>query len=268
MANGQLNGSAFTPVSSGGGGPNGGPDGGGHNGGRHFGGRGPQGQGGEPVFNMPAPVMVFAGLLLLVHLVRLYILSTDQDVWTLMALSFIPLRYGELASRLPLPEAAYWSPITYSFLHASWMHLVVNTLWLLAFATPVVRRLGLVKSLVILLLSSLGGAAAYYLAHAGEMAPMIGASGVVSGFMGAAARFAFTGRLGTAFNVHGPAQSLVAAFSNPTFLTFLLVWLLINLFTGLGSFALAGEGVSIAWQAHLGGFAAGMLSFSLLDRNR
>ena len=87
--------------------------------------------------------------------------------------------------------------------------------------------------------------------------------------MGAAARFAFVGRIGASLNVNGPALSLVAAFSNPAFLAFLLVWLLVNFVAGIGALTLPGQdGAAIAWQAHVGGFAAGLLSFSLFDRHR
>jgi len=226
----------------------------------------PPSHGREPVFNIPAPVIAFALLLTAIHLLRTLLLPASLDNDVILAFAFIPARYGELASQLPMPAAAIWSPLTYSLLHGNWTHLAVNLLWLLAFATPVARRLGTVRTLAIAVLSSLAGAVAHYLAFPGELVPVIGASAVVSGCMGAAARFAFTGRRGALLNVDGPAQSLVASFSNPGFLAFLGVWLVINYVAGTGALQIAGQGVTIAWQAHVGGFLAGLLSFSLLDR--
>ncbi|MCG6858581.1 MAG: rhomboid family intramembrane serine protease [Salaquimonas sp.] len=222
----------------------------------------------EPFFNLPGLVTGFAVFLVAVHLVRVFVLTGRQDAWTITAFAFNPIRYTRIGDYMAIPDAAIWSPITYSFLHGSWMHLFVNLLWLLAFATPVVRRLGTYKAVLIAILSSLAGAAAHFLAFTGQWVPMIGASAIVSGYMGAAVRFAFTGRVGPALNVEGPAQSLGESFSNPPFLAFLLVWLLVNFVAGVGAISLPGQHGAIAWQAHVGGFLAGLLSFSLLDRHR
>lgn len=228
--------------------------------------RPPSGGNREPALNLPPVITAIAVALLLVHVVRTAFLTVDLDRWAIIILAFIPARYGELAAEFPMPAAAIWSPLTYSLLHGDWMHLIVNLFWLAAFGSPVGRRLGPWRTAAIGVLGSLGGAAAHYLAFAGEFVPMIGASAVVSAFMGAAARFAFTGGSGPRLNIEGPAQSLVQSFSNPRFLVFLLVWLGINYLFGTGAIPIAGEGARIAWQAHVGGFLAGLLAFSALDR--
>jgi membrane associated rhomboid family serine protease len=64
-----------------------------------------------------------------------------------------------------------------------------------------------------------------------------------------------------------PAQNLLAVFSNPSFLAFVGIWFAINYLSGSGLVPVAGEGGQIAWQAHVGGFLAGLVAFSLLDRN-
>ncbi|MEZ5800953.1 MAG: rhomboid family intramembrane serine protease [Nitratireductor sp.] len=105
----------------------------------------------------------------------------------------------------------------------------MNLLWLAAFGSPVAARLGAARTLVLAAVTSLGGAAAHWLAYHGEVVPMIGASAVVSGFMGAATRFAFTGtRIRGKLNVHGPALSLWASLSNPNIAIFLIVWFGLN----------------------------------------
>ena len=226
------------------------------------------GPGSEPMLNLPVLIAIFAAMLIAIHAVREYLLTNEQNLWMVAAFAFIPLRYGMHAAELPIQAAAWWSPVTYSLLHGSWIHLLVNLLWLVAFGSPVVRRLGSLKAIVLALLASLAGAGAHYLSYSGEMVPVIGASAVVSGYMGAAARFAFVGRRGMALNVHGPAQSLIQSFSNPGFLAFLFAWLVINLVSGAGILVMPNLDVAIAWQAHVGGFLAGLLSFSLLDRHR
>ena len=176
----------------------------------------------EPAFNLPPFVVIFAGLLVLIHFVRM-LLSDEMDLWVIFVLAFIPARYGELAAGLPIPAAAIWSPLSYSFLHGSWTHLLINLFWLVAFASPVANRVGTWRAAAIATIASLGGALAHFLSYPVEMVPMIGASAIVSGFMGAAARFAFSAPVGARLNVHGPSRSLVVSFYNPRFLAFLLV---------------------------------------------
>jgi membrane associated rhomboid family serine protease len=62
-----------------------------------------------------------------------------------------------------------------------------------------------------------------------------------------------------------PALSLINSLRNPRVLAFLAVWFGVNIIFGLGSIAIGAEGASVAWQAHIGGFFAGLLLFSLFD---
>jgi membrane associated rhomboid family serine protease len=219
----------------------------------------------EPAFNLPGFILAFSLVLLAIHALRMFVLSRSQDLWTIILFAFIPARYGAAAGSFPVPGAAYWSPVTYSFLHGDWSHLFVNLLWLVAFGSPVARRLGPVRVLALTIITSVAGAAMHLAFYAGEAVPMVGASAVVSGYMGAAARFAFQpGRRG-ALNVEGPALPLMRSFTDPRFMSFLVVWMVLNLLFGSSLIPIAGDGASIAWQAHVGGFLAGILAFSLLD---
>jgi membrane associated rhomboid family serine protease len=62
-----------------------------------------------------------------------------------------------------------------------------------------------------------------------------------------------------------PAQPLWHALRDRRVLAFLAIWFGVNIVFGLGSIAIGAEGVSVAWQAHIGGFLAGLLLFSLFD---
>lgn len=222
----------------------------------------------EPAINLPPAILVFCAVLVAIHAVRAWLLSPEQDDWSIVLFGFFPSRYGDAVSALPVPLAAWWSPITYSFLHADWMHLAVNMIWLVAFGTPLVRRIGAMRACVLAVVASVAGAGLHYAFHVGEEVPVIGASAVVSGFMGAAARFAFQGGRGGLLNVDGPALSLRQSFSDPRFLTFMAVWLGINFLFGSGVAPVMGETGEIAWQAHVGGFLAGVLLFSMVDSRR
>jgi membrane associated rhomboid family serine protease len=223
-----------------------------------------------PAFNVPPVVLWLAVALAAVHVVR-QVVSPEADAWLVLAFAFIPARYGPLAAMLPGGWAAcFWTPATYAFLHADWLHLGVNVIWMASFGSALARRFGAARFLVLSLLSAVAGAGLHYVVYAGDEGLMVGASGAVSGMMAAAARFAFArgGPLGGGVGpraYHIPAQSLMAALANSRALAFILVWFGVNLLFGLGGEMLPGVSGPIAWQAHVGGFLAGLLAFPLLD---
>jgi membrane associated rhomboid family serine protease len=90
--------------------------------------------------------------------------------------------------------------------------------------------------------------------------------------MAGAMRFAFQrgGPLGfwrdnDAAAYHVPALPLVGVLRDPRVMLFLVVWLGINVIFGTASIPLSGANEPVAWQAHIGGFVAGLLLFSLFD---
>jgi membrane associated rhomboid family serine protease len=230
----------------------------------------------EPIFNVPGIVAVVIAALVLVHGLREWVLSADADNDLLWLFAFVPLRY---ASSM-LGEGAFpggvaadvWTFVTYAFLHGSWSHLILNSVWLLAFGTPVARRFGTARFLAFFAVTAAGGAFAHLAVHAGMRVPMIGASAAISGFMAAAIRFAFQrgGPLRLLGNDQGeayrvPALPLLAVLRDSRVLIFLGVWFALNLLFGLTSFGIEGDEQAIAWQAHIGGFLAGLLAFPLFD---
>jgi membrane associated rhomboid family serine protease len=230
----------------------------------------------EPLFNIPSVIVTLLAVLTLVHGVRTVLLSDDQDIWVLLNFAFIPARYDTsavLGGALPGGFGAdVWTFVTYSLLHGSWMHLGINGVWLVAFGSPVARRFGGSRFLAFFAVTAAAGAAMHLLTNAGSQAPMIGASAAISGAMAAAMRFAFQrgGPLGAlrgdddaAYRV--PAIPLSGVLSDARVLIFLVVWFGINILFGLGSPSLTGGDEVVAWQAHIGGFVAGVLLFSWFD---
>lgn len=230
----------------------------------------------QPIFNVPPVVVAVLVALGVVHAVRVWLLSDDLDrvlVWTL---AFVPARYEASAlidGLLPGGWGAeVWTFVTYALVHADLTHLGINAIWLLAFASPVARRFGTWRFLTFFMLTIAAGALAHLLTHAGDLAPTIGASAGVSGMMAAAARFAFEpggpldlwhGDRASADRV--PAAPLHVALRNPRVLAFLAVWFGLNFFFGLASWNFIAENQSVAWEAHVGGFLAGLLLFSAFD---
>jgi len=218
----------------------------------------------EPAFNLPSGLLAILGFLVAVHAVRTYLLPVEYDDLVIFEFAFLPARYVHSLAEQGL--AWLWSPVTYSFLHGSWEHLVFNGFWMVAFGAPVVRRIGMVRLAVFWCLSAVAAVALHMVFHWGEMAVVIGASGVVAGLMGAAARFVFSpsGRISRQFAHLNRRLPIGEALSNRSVVVFASVWFVTNILIGLGMFAFGGA-TSIAWEAHIGGFLFGFLLFGLFD---
>ncbi|PWB81066.1 MAG: rhomboid family intramembrane serine protease [Methylocystaceae bacterium] len=167
----------------------------------------------------------------------------------------------------------WWTLFTYALLHGGWTHLAVNCVTLAAFGAPLARRFGPGRFLSFFAVTAIAGALAHLAVHPFDLAPVVGASAAISGTMAASARFAFTPgvRLGGAGEASPEqddgAQGLSSLLSNRRALAFLAMWFGVNLLFGLVPQA-AGASEQIAWEAHVGGFAAGLLLFGLFDRRR
>lgn len=234
----------------------------------------------EPAFNVPPLLLALVGVFIVIQAL-IYHGPDALGTQLFLNLAFFPARL--LASDAVLSQffvgpswAGYATFATYGLLHGSWLHLGVNALWLVTFGAPVVRRLGTQRFLALLLLGTIAGAATHLLVHWGSAAPLVGASAGVSAIMGGAARFVFDSRdRGMMMAVRHPElvrdrpiQSLREVWSNPTVLVFCGMLIVSNLMFGAISVPGTGEGSSIAWQAHLGGFALGFFGFVLFDRAR
>lgn len=226
----------------------------------------------EPILTLPPALTAYILLLAVIHLRVL--LPAEWEDWAISLFGFIPLRYdSSLIDPVPGGTGArIWTFVTYSLLHANLAHLGLNVLWLLPFGSALARRFGALRFFLFMAVTAAAGALAHLVTHAHAAAPMIGASASVSGAMAGAVRFAFgkgsflsfsRGDAQSAATV--PALSLSQALRDSRVLAFLAVWSILNLVFGVASIAIGVDGASIAWQAHIGGFLAGLLLFSLFD---
>ena len=253
----------------------------------------------EQAFFAPMPLLIMIVFMLGLHAYRVYGLGLfeNDDVRFLDVTAFVPARFSiwlGLASSSDVilgitssspdlislkralyqafvadGESASWTAVTYSFLHGSWEHVIFNSLWLLAFGTPVIRRFGTVRFVVFFCVTAAMSAAFHAALNLTDVSVLVGASGSVSALTAAALRFAMNdgfANLG-ASNIawHEPAKPLSSALRNRQVLIFIAVWFGINLLGGLGVPVGGGDGLKIAWEAHVGGFLAGLLLFSLFD---
>jgi len=219
----------------------------------------------EPIFNLPAIVVAIIALCVVIFLVEFYWLTDDQDYAFLVRAAFIPERYS---GQYPIDIYAFTSTVTYSLLHGGWPHLIINMVSLAAFGSPLANRLGAVRFILFWIVASIAAAGLQYVMNIGEGSYLVGASGAISGMMGAAARFGFqidrsTGRPGFA----GPILPVRTVFGSRTVVSFLAIWMAVNLVTGLGS-GIPGMDSQIAWEAHIGGFLVGFFGIALFDRRQ
>jgi membrane associated rhomboid family serine protease len=246
-----------------------------------------------PTLNVPGPILLLVAVFAGVHLWRSLGLGLweEGDIELLRLMSFVPARLStalglsspqELLARVPVNElriksallqafvvgqgASLWTLFTSAFLHAGAEHLIVNSLWLVVFGTPVIRRLGGIRFAILFVVSAASGCLLYWAVKPSEIAVLVGASGAISGLTAAAMRFCFSevGFMLDETASSRPALPLLDMVRRRQPMMFMAVWFGINLIMGvLGPSGFAGG--EIAWQAHFGGFLAGMLIFGLLD---
>ena len=256
----------------------------------------------EPAFNLPAVVLGCCVVLLGIHLARAFVgIETDNTIVAWFAL--VPARftlamhleparlteaYHAAVDRNPIMaaqidfligdgRARWWTLLTYAFLHGSWAHVGFNCVWLVAFGSAVARRFSALRFLLLMAVSAVAGAIVQYAADITSFQIVLGASAAVSGAMGAATRFVFRpanepSRLfdramqNEAFRQ--PALTLRQVATTKVALVFVVFWFVTNLLFGyLPALGGIGDG-PIAWQAHIGGFLAGLLLFPLFDPKR
>ncbi len=226
----------------------------------------------EPIFNVPGVVVWLLAAFFAVHVLRA-VLPEEQSTWLMGALAFIPARFGGFAGELPGGQVATaTSLVTHLFVHGDVTHLVINSAWLLAFGTPVARRMNALRFLTFFLLAGIAGALMFLAFNGPVLTLVVGASGAISGLMGAAFRFLFSagGADGSAPSLAlgvrpAPLMGLAATLRDRRVLLAVLGWTIINSLLAWGAAGLTDAG-GIAWEAHLGGFYMGLLTFGLFDR--
>ncbi|MFQ5564187.1 MAG: rhomboid family intramembrane serine protease [Parvularculaceae bacterium] len=165
--------------------------------------------------------------------------------------------------------------VAHIFVHANLPHLLFNSLWLLAFGAPVARRFsagaagGAFRAywdasvfLTYFVLCGAFGALFYVMLHSHEYTLLIGASGGVSGLLGGVVRFAFRRPFRW-----GDDERRIAMLTDRIVVVWTVAFILLNAAIGLfgGGFFTPGE-TQIAWEAHVGGYIFGLLTFGLFDR--
>ncbi len=150
--------------------------------------------------------------------------------------------------------------ITSAFIHGGWLHLAGNMLYLWVFGDNVEDALGHVRYLLFYLVAAVGAVALQVAIDQNGTIPMVGASGAISGVLGAYLVLYPTATIGVLI----PWFWFFGTFPVPA--AFLIgFWFLLQLFSGVASIGTAtGVSEGVAVWAHVGGFAVGFLIVLLL----
>lgn len=216
----------------------------------------------QPFLLAPWPVLLLIGVLVVCY-VAFALAPVRLENRIVAYYAFIPARYasqaffaaygmgpgGVLERALPF--------LTYIFIHATPGHLAINSIWLLPFGSVVARRYHAVSFFVFFLLCGAAGAAAHLAFNWGSTLPVVGASGAISGLMGAA--FRMMGPPQAVSEGQGPVRPPLAPLFSRRIMVWSAVWVGVNIVAGVLGLGGGTEVRLIAWQAHLGGYFAGLL---------
>lgn len=194
----------------------------------------------EPAFRAPWPALLLAAACpagyALQHLGGSPLLAAD--------------RFGFRPSLL---QDGGWTGLLIAlFVHAGWAHAWLNGLAALAFGAPVARRLGTGPTgaalfALFFVACGVAGSLGFAALHLRDGAVLVGASGGIAGLMGAASRMI------------PPAGARLLPLSSRPVLTMAGAWLAVNAVFAAAGLDVGGSGAPLAWEAHLVGYAAGLL---------
>jgi membrane associated rhomboid family serine protease len=157
--------------------------------------------------------------------------------------AFVPRRF------LANPAGDFPTLFTSMFMHAGWLHLGGNMLYLWIFGDNVEDRFGYVKFIIFYVLCGLAATFAQLMFSVGSNVPNLGASGAIAGVLGAYILLFPRGQVRVLQgNQVIPVPALIV----------IGLWIVLQFFSGIGSIAGAGQG-GVAYMAHIGGFVAGFV---------
>ena len=163
--------------------------------------------------------------------------------------AFVPSRF------LANPGGDFLTIFTSMFMHAGWVHLGGNMLYLWIFGDNVEDRFGHLKFIIFYLLCGIAAMFAQLAFSAGSNVPNLGASGAIAGVLGAYIVMFPKGKVNVLMGrgvIPMPALVVIG------------LWIVLQLFSGIGSISDTAQTGGVAYMAHIGGFLAGLaLTFVL-----
>lgn len=206
--------------------------------------------------NFPVVNVILIGLNILAFLWQLFQGPFLKEAFFLYAI--VPIRYSDPEISAQFTGVQQWLPfLTSIFLHGGFLHILGNMWFLYIFGDNIEDRIGHIRYLIFYLLCGVVAGLIHLLTNWNSKIPTIGASGAISGVMGAYLILHPKARILTLI----PIFFFIQFFEIPAFV-FLGYWLLIQLLSaGLTPRNVGG----IAWWAHIGGFVAGLIFVKIFD---
>lgn len=207
-----------------------------------------------PMFNIPPATKYLAGSLVSIHVLIAVLSLTLLPQAANIAASFAGFVPAQWTGHAPF---FWWTPlslIAFSFLHNGWLHLLVNTLMLVAMGSGLEKSVGARRYILIYLGSTIFAMLSHLAFYPASTEPVIGASGGVSGIFGA---MLFLMYGGDSANPKTSRNNF-----NPALIRVVLVWIGLSVLLGLMG---GPSGEPIAWVAHVGGFLAGIGIIKMLS---
>jgi membrane associated rhomboid family serine protease len=167
--------------------------------------------------------------------------------------AFVPRRF------LANPFGDFMTLFTSMFMHAGWLHLGGNMLYLWIFGDNVEDRFGHIRFTIFYLLCGLAATMAQLAFSLGSNVPNLGASGAIAGVLGAYILLFPQGRVKV---LQGQRVIQVPA------LIVIGIWIVLQFFSGIGSIANTAQTGGVAYMAHIGGFLAGFVLTFLFRGSR
>jgi len=196
----------------------------------------------QPIFNVPPITLWLSGVMIAIF-AALHLLP--EAVWdpVVSRMAVIPARFADLGGLSPLDMLNVFATLVfYALVHYEPIHLIANLGFFLAFGSVCERQFGPRRYTVLLLVTTVAAALVQIAASWGAETTLIGASGAVSGCLGAFCRVTLAR--------HDPAGRRLA-------LNLIGFTIVANALFALLGGGIMGVDAQIAWQAHIGGFLAG-----------
>jgi len=194
------------------------------------------------------PLVTYA--LIVMNVLFFFVELNGGDAF-IMKWAFVPSRF------LANPAGDFQTIFTSMFMHAGWVHLGGNMLYLWIFGDNVEDRFGHGKFIIFYLLCGVAATFAQLAFSTGSNVPNLGASGAIAGVLGSYILMFPQGRVRV---LQGQQVIQVSA------LIVIGLWIVLQLFSGIGSIAGAADS-GVAYMAHVGGFAAGFVLTFLFRGN-
>ncbi len=184
--------------------------------------------------------------ILLIHLITTFLLDDAERLVLFMNFGFVPAYYS---GAIPWSWGALFAPFTTALLHGGWMHILTNSIMMMAMGVFFERQFGSRITLIFFIFCLMSGNLMYLLLNPVATNPVVGASGAISGIFGAVILMM------NASGIAGPA----AQKRGP--LPFIMLWIAVMIGVGMIS-------SDTAWQSHLGGFLGGIGLFHLWSKGK